>query len=113
MLLFWTLVLVLAFPLVLVATAAIGSVVYASTVEPQENNDPIVFSTNTVWIGPFSVATNARGWAGVCVIVDVIVTVVGLIGLFHFPTPFTNGTENHHMHPAILDSGSSESIPPT
>ena len=89
---------IIAFPLVLIATAAIGSTVYASTVEPQENNDPIVFSTNTVWFGPFSVTTNVRGWAGACVIVGIMFTVIGLIGLFHFPTPSPIGSRLDAEH---------------
>ena len=77
----------LAFPLVLIATGAIGSSIYAANVEQQENNDPIVFSSSTVWLGPFSVATNVRGWAGLCVVLGIVLTAIGLIGLFHFPTP--------------------------
>ncbi|MFO0085320.1 MAG: hypothetical protein ACK52L_05455 [Pirellula sp.] len=84
---FWIFMTALAFPLVLIATASIGSSIYASTVELQENNDPIVFSSNTVWLGPFSVATNVRGWAGLCVVLGIVLTAIGLIGLFHFPTP--------------------------
>ena len=77
----------LAFPLVLIATGAIGSSIYAANVEQQENNDPIVFSSNTVWLGPFSVTTNVRGWAGLCVVLGIVLSAIGLIGLFHFPTP--------------------------
>ena len=100
---FWIFMSVLTFPLVLVATAAIGSTVYASKVEPQENNDPIVFSNNTVWFGPFSVTTNVRGWAGACVIVGIVFTVVGLIGLFHFPTPYpvNNRLDAEHFKSGI------------
>ncbi len=83
---FWIFLSVLAFPLVLIATAAIGSSFYASTIEPQENNDPIVFSSNTVWFGPVSVATNVRGLAGLCVVFRILLTVIELIALFHFPT---------------------------
>ena len=75
---FWIFMTALAFPLVLIATAAIGSSIYAATVEQQENNDPIVFSSNTVWLGPFSVATNVRGWAGLCVVLGIVLTAIGL-----------------------------------
>ena len=95
---FWFFVTALSFPLVLIATAAIGSSIYAATVEKQENNDPIVFSSNTVLLGPFSVATNVRGWAGLCVVLGIVLTAIGLIGLFHFPTPspahLTENTEH-------------------
>ena len=76
----------LAFPLVLIATAAIGASIYAATVEQQENKDPICFSS-TVCFGPFSIETNARRWAGLCVVSGIVLTAIGLIGLFHFPTP--------------------------
>jgi hypothetical protein len=95
---FWIFMIALACPLVLIATAAIGSSIYAANVEQQENNDPIVFSSNTVWLGPFSVATNVRGWAGLCVVLGIVLTAIGLIGLFHFPTPspahLTENTEH-------------------
>ena len=95
---FWIFMTALAFPLVLIATAAIGSSIYAATVEQQENNDPIVFSSNTVWLGPFSVATNVRGWAGLCVVLGIVLTAIGLIGLFHFPTPSSTPlTENREQ----------------
>ena len=84
---FWIFITALSFPLVLIATAAIGASIYAATVEPQENTDPIVFSSNTVLLGPFSVAINVRGWAGLCVVLGIVLIAIGLIGLFHFPTP--------------------------
>jgi hypothetical protein len=86
MLLFWIFMTALAFPLVVIAIAAIGASIYAATFEQQENNDPICCSS-TCCFGPFSIQTNARRWAGLCVISGIVVTAIGLIGLFHFPTP--------------------------
>lgn len=83
---FWIFLSALAFPLVLIATTAIGSSIYAATFEKQENDDQIVSLSNIVWLGPISVTTNVRGWAGLCVVFGIVLTAIGLIGLFHFPT---------------------------
>ncbi len=83
----WVILTALAFPLVVFSLAAIGSDFLEARVEPQANGDPVVFTSNTLWFGPFTVTTNTRRWAGACILVGLILIGLGLAGLFHFPTP--------------------------
>lgn len=92
----WMVMLAVSIPLGLISIASIGAVWFADPEEQNlmqqtETNDPITFHRITFhritgWFGPFSITTNVRPWAGCCLIMGLLLTWAGMIGLLHFPT---------------------------
>lgn len=54
--------------------------------------------TVTRVLGPVTLSANGRAWAANTVLLGLIVTLVGMLGLFHFP----NARSNHSQPPSIL-----------
>ena len=46
----------------------------------------------TIPFGPFSISANAREWAANAVLLGLVLVLVGLLGLFHFPTNSSGST---------------------
>ena len=61
MLLFWIFMTALAFPLVLIATAAIGASIYAATFEQQETTTRSVFHLLSVSVRSALIQTHVDG----------------------------------------------------
>jgi len=64
-----------------------------------------ISASRTESFGPVTVSVNARAWAANAVLIGLLLTLTGLVGLLHFPT----GTANLSVAPQSHDPASPDS----